>query len=140
MFLMKPAYGKDTCVSIHEVAQGETIENRGIQRTEGSIPANPIGLVHPLGGPVHKVPDLVHRTLSASVEILAGEFGNPDGATTGVVIEVLDVGLEVFKPDVVPMDADDVRLDADLVKPALDPSQTVRCRSGSGGAKDLVAL
>ena len=87
-----------------------------------------------------KAPNLPLIALSATVKVLAGEFGDPYVALARTVIEVGDIFLEFWEADVVPMDADDGGLDVDEGEPLLDPSEAGGCRSGRGGADDGVAL
>lgn len=116
------------------------VSKREIKRTEGSIPSNPLGTVHPAGGLSDKRPDVVMGALRATIEVLAGEFGHPDGAIAGAAMVVFDVAFEVWEPDVVPMDGNDVRLDGDLVDPIHDPNQAVGCRGGRRRGEDVVTL
>lgn len=85
-----------------------------IQRTEGSIPVNPVSAIHPGDGLADKVPNLPFTALRATVEVLAGEFGDQDGELVGVLMEVFHVSLKVVEPDVVPMDTNVGRFDGDL--------------------------
>jgi hypothetical protein len=78
--------------------------------------------------------------LRTTIEVLASEFGDPDGAVAGPAMEIFDVFLELWEPDVVPMDGNDVRLGRDALEEGLDPCQTIGCRSGRGGAEDTVAF
>ena len=111
-----------------------------IQRTEGSIPVNPVSAIHPGDGLVDKVPNLRFRALCATIEVLAGEFGDQDGELASVLPEVLHVSLKVVEVDVVPMDANVGGFDADLVEEILHPIQAVGCGGGRRRAEDAVAL
>lgn len=101
---------------------------------------NPVSLVHPADSLADKVPNLAFRALRATIEVLAGEFGDPDGDVASIVIEVLQVILEISEPDVVPMDTNVGGLDRDLTEEVLHPIQAVGCRGGRGRAEDVVPL
>lgn len=61
---------------------------------------------------------------------MASKLGNPDVVTTGLIMEVLDILLEVLEAYIVPMNADEIGLLVDKWEPVFDPLQTTRSRSG----------
>lgn len=130
---MKPEHEKEREYEIKR-ARKET------ERTERSIHVNPVGAIHPAGRLLDKAPDIGRTALSATIEVLAGEFGDPNVALARLVIEVGDILLEVWESNVVPMEADNSGLDVDAVEEGLDPNEAVGCRGGSGGTKNGVAL
>lgn len=130
---MKPEHEKER---EHEIKRAR----KETERTEGSIHPNPVSAIHPAGCLLDKAPDLPLIALSATIEVLAGEFGDPNLASARVVIEVGDILLEVWESNVVPMEADNSGLDVDAVEELLDPNKAVGCRGGSGGTKNGVAL
>ena len=87
-----------------------------------------------------KVPNVVLTALRATIEVLAGEFGDHKVDIASIVVEVFHVSLELIEPDVVPMDTNVGGLEGDLIEPLLNPFQTFGCRGGRGRAEEGVSL
>lgn len=94
---------------------------------------NPILLVEPRRHFVVEVHRLVPSTLSASVKVLTGVLGDPDGLLDGVVV-IGDVFLEVIGRDVVVVQGDEIRLGPTFGTNVLELQDPFETGGGAGGS------
>jgi hypothetical protein len=111
-----------------------------IHETERHVGFDVAGRFQPSGSLGVEAPDLIVAGLSATVEVLASEFSDPNWLLESVVPE-FDVGLEFFEGSIIPMNGNNVECAPSVtsLQHVLDPSQTVGSRGGSR-ADEGVAL